>query len=487
VIPLVGLAIDGAMVFLVKAKLSSAVDAAALAAGRSINVYESQQQNSGPVATVAQQWFAANFPSGWLGASVVGGQPTITIQPTTYMTQTVLVQASAAVPLVFMRMLNFNSITVSASAQSSRRNLNLVLVLDRSGSMGPAPSGSDACPTMIADTQNFVNRFTDGFDTVGLVTFSTTANNNPIDYAPTTHFKSVNPTLKSVIGNIVCTGATSTAQALAVAYQSIQSTGLAGGLNVIVLFTDGQPNEVVSNNWPIKTQSDTRYDPVNTSRSENVSASGCQTVITTYQGSGRNRRTITTPVVYAGGFTVLLSSGQVPGTTGYTGGLYDTSDPVAISTAPGTISGTGCAFSQSGATYAREDIASIPTIDAYANSTVSGYKGTPDEFTSGPYTGQIRVDEQIPAVIAAAFNAADNQAAAIRNNATYNTVIYTIGLDGAPDVAIDPIFLERVANDPRSPIYDSTKPTGYFAYAADASALNQAFDEIASQVLRLAK
>src|SRR5579884_3879999 len=80
-IPLIGLAVDGAVVFWVRAKLSSAVDAAALAAGRSINVYYTQQQNSGPVATVAQQWFNANFPTGWLGTSVVGGGPTVTIQP----------------------------------------------------------------------------------------------------------------------------------------------------------------------------------------------------------------------------------------------------------------------------------------------------------------------------------------------------------------------------------------------------------------------
>jgi len=341
---------------------------------------------------------------------------------------------------------------------------------------------------MISAAQNFVNLFTDGFDTVGLVTFSTTANNNPIDYAPTTHFKSVSPSLDSVLGNIVCTGATSTAQALAVAYQSIQNTGLAGALNVIVLFTDGQPNEVVYNDWAIRTQSDTRCDPANTSQcSGQPPVSGCQTVITTYKGSGRNRRAINTPVVYSGGFTVLLAPGQTPSKYGYTGGLYNTSSRAAITTAPGTVSANGCAFSQNGATYAREDIAYIPANDAYGNSTNSGYKGTPDEFTSGPYAGQIRDDEQIPGVIAAAFNAADNQATAIRNDATYNTVIYTIGLDGAPDVSIDQTFLERVANDPRSPIYDSTRAAGYFAYAADASALNQAFNQIASQVLRLSK
>lgn len=482
-IPLLGLAIDGAVVFWVRAKLSAAVDAAALAAGRSINVYETQQQNSGTAVTVAQEWFSANYPTGWLGTSIVGGSPTVTVQPTQSATQQVNVSASAVVPLYFMRLMGKNSITIGAFAQSARRNLNLVLVLDRSGSMGPAPTGSDACPTMIAAAQNFVSMFTDGFDTLGLVTFSTTANTGPIDYAPTTHFKSSSPSLSTVIGEIYCTGATSTAQALNVAYQSIKSTGLVSALNVIVLFTDGQPNEVVESSWPIKTQSDTRNNPNSPWNSTTVSASTCGT--STY--NWRTGWTYSYPTL-SGGLTILLSSGTTPSTTGYTGGIYDTSDNVSINSAPGLISGSGisnCAFDQYGGTYVRQDVAYIPTTDVYGNSTAAGYKGTPDTFSSGPYAGGIRDDEQIPGVVAAAFNAADNQATTIRNDSTYTIVIYTIGLDGAPDVAIDSTFLERVANDPRSPIYDSTKPAGFYAYAANPSALNQAFYEVASQVLRL--
>jgi Flp pilus assembly protein TadG len=59
IIPMVGL--DGSIAFGARAKLSAAVDAAALAAGRSVNVKRTTNQNTGPVVAVAQQWFSANL------------------------------------------------------------------------------------------------------------------------------------------------------------------------------------------------------------------------------------------------------------------------------------------------------------------------------------------------------------------------------------------------------------------------------------------
>src|SRR5580658_856405 len=75
VIGCVGLAIDVGTIYMIKARLSSAVDAAALAAGRSVNL-----ANSVPAATTAAQntadtFFAANFPSGYFNSI---GTPTVT-------------------------------------------------------------------------------------------------------------------------------------------------------------------------------------------------------------------------------------------------------------------------------------------------------------------------------------------------------------------------------------------------------------------------
>src|ERR1700736_5874828 len=68
-IPLVGLAIDGGILFMTKAKLQTAVDAAALAGGRSLSVgLDLASQTASCTATV-QSYFAANFPTGWFGAT----------------------------------------------------------------------------------------------------------------------------------------------------------------------------------------------------------------------------------------------------------------------------------------------------------------------------------------------------------------------------------------------------------------------------------
>jgi hypothetical protein len=100
----------------------------------------------------------------------------------------------------------------------------------------------------------------------------------------------------------------------------------------------------------------------------------------------------------------------------------------------------------------RQDVAYIPTVDFLGNAT-TGY--TPvDTYPSGPYAGQIRVDTPI-SIGKVSKNSADNQGAVIRADATYTPVIYVIGLGRTDPEPLDTIFMQRLANDPASPIYNN--------------------------------
>ena len=65
VIGCVGLAVDVGTIYMIKARLSSAADAAALAAGRSVNLALTIGQAQSNAITTANQFFAANFPNGY--------------------------------------------------------------------------------------------------------------------------------------------------------------------------------------------------------------------------------------------------------------------------------------------------------------------------------------------------------------------------------------------------------------------------------------
>src|SRR3982074_2721164 len=74
VIGCVGLAVDVGTIYMIKARLSSAVDAAALAGGRSVNFANSVATATTNFSTTANQFYAANFPTGYFNSL---GTPTI--------------------------------------------------------------------------------------------------------------------------------------------------------------------------------------------------------------------------------------------------------------------------------------------------------------------------------------------------------------------------------------------------------------------------
>ncbi len=467
VIPLVGLAVDGSVLYWLQVRLSSAVDSAALATCRSLSVGLTLAAQNTAATQTGQQYFAANFSNGFLGTSVTGGVPTINIVQASAHVRTATVQANIVAPTYFMQIVGYRTVKLYAQGQASRRDANVVLVLDRSGSMNL----NGSCSSLVASAQNFVNDFVDGRDQLGLITFQTGAN---IDYAPSLTFKSGSPSLSSVLGTLQCAGDTSSAQGLHLAYQEITSViNQPGALNVILFFTDGQPNGVAAN-FPVKTQADTRYDWANTSTLASYAPSGCvsSSPITGLIGDGSSEHA----TLNAYGYTsAILSIAGVP--------LTSTANPTLV-TAP------GCSFSNSNWNYSilgRADVAYIPTTDTYGNSTVdSNYKPLDYFPAGGPYAGMIRPD--MPRTVRyASFNAADSQAMTIRSDTTYSPIIYTIGLQGNEPMAMDQDFMERLSNDPRASNYDKTRPSGTFILATNTGQLSAAFQQIASQILRLSQ
>ena len=456
VIPMVGFAVDGGLAYMMETRLSAAVDSAALAGARSLSVGLDISSQTASAQSTVSAYLNANFPPGLYGTTNFTSSSSI--QETTYKTRTVTVNASVTYPMHFLQFLGIKTGQIAAAGQSSRRDVNLVLTMDRSGSMAGTP-----CSEMKLAAQSFASDFTNGRDRMALITFKASAN---LDYPPTLDFMTQSPSIVSVIGQINCAGNTGSAQALWMAYQQILAVNEPGALNLIVYYTDGQPNGL-SASYPIKTLADVRYDAVQTSTLVNTPASGCKPNST-------------------GTLSGILAQGAADGSTlGYTTGLFsnvgtsisDTSDPM--------IAAPGCAFlgSYDNQAYVRRDIAYIPTTDSWGNSTV-GYKPVDTYPAGNPYAGKMRVDEPI-AVVYASTNAGDSAGQRIRSDKTFSPVIYCIGLGG--DGWIDHDFLARIANTPTSSSYNPAQPSGLYVYSPDSSQLAAAFNSVASQILRLSQ
>lgn len=415
VLPMIGLAIDGGVAYFAHARLVSAADAAALAGARSLNVgidFAAQKLNAQSIAT---QYFYANYPAGYLNTKNI----TITAdaEESGTHTRTVTVTAGGDVSMYFLGLLGYPTTHVATSAQTSRRDVNVVLTLDRSGSM------SQVCGTMKASAQSFVSKFTNGRDTMGLITFM---GNASVDYSSTLNFDSQSPSLNDTLATLKCGGNTGSAAALTLAHQQITKVAEPGALNVIVFFTDGVPNGFSAGPAP-------------------------------------------------GGFLVKSTSscngGQpLAGFVSDNGGIYSLT-PVAINVT--TMPKTACSGSMS---YLANNFQYIPDVDAYGNSAWStGYKPVQRDAQNHITFTTANSD-------AISANAADDAAQQIRKDGIF---VYTIGLDG--DGGLDSTLLKRIANDPAGSTYDSSQPTGMYAYAGNAGQLAAAFNSIASEVLRISQ
>ena len=464
-LPMMGLMMDSTLLFIIKSRLQGAVDGAALAGARGL------ARGADGTAQVASAQAAAttSVHLNYADNSFFGGAvtiPTPTVDLSVGFQRTVTVTASVVFPGLLLKYMT-GPTTVQAAAAVTRKDVNVAMVLDRSGSL----TSSGSCGDVKAAAANFVDQFAAGRDNVGLVTFAFTAY---VNFPIANTFQSASPNVKTLISSISCEGSTSSAAGLWKGYDQLVALNQPGALNVLLFFTDGQPTATVFN-MPI------------------ANASPCSSY-TAGSPSGPGGYGI--PATAKGFITGLLNTYTTTdafwGLTDYNG----QSNPHDLALAPNS---TNCTYASGWASDGllhnltatnQPDYVAVPVKDIYGNSANSGYQSVTMSAAAPGFIDK-SIASNMPAI---ALNTADDAASRIRSGAVdpvygrglANVLILSIGLGTAPVPAADS-FLQRVSNDPASNIYDPTKPTGHYYEAPTTADLAPAFQEVASEILRLAR
>jgi Mg-chelatase subunit ChlD len=428
-VPAAGLAIDVGLMYLVQTLLSAASDGAALAGARALSRGSNDAAQSANAEATANTYFRANFPTAYMWSSNLHVTSVAATDATNL--RSITTSASVDLPLIFLRIFNMNSTTVSNVSKATRRDANIIIVMDRSGSL--ANSGS--CTPLKAAAVGFVDKFAEGRDYMGLITFATSSK---VDQPMATTFKT---SVEGTLNSVTCVGATSTAQAIWQGYDQLVALNQAGALNALVLFTDGLPT-AITGTFPI------------------LSTSTC---------------TSQTPKLG------VLTEG------GVAYGLFVKDAPQPIGQDMMVIADKVNCYFKSNQSKVNKDVQSAPTTDYWGNSlTTTGYKSVIYSGSGLSISSWQNIDNF-------STNAADHAALRVRrgdpdpaqgNRSLPGVVIFTIGL-GAD---VDSVLLKRIANDPTlTPNPVAAGAQGRYEYAGDATALNDAFLRVASEVLRLAQ
>ncbi len=460
---LAGLAIDVAWAYVIKARLTTAVDAASLAAVRALG------RGATDMNRIVGMVFNSNFPDGFLLASNVQ-LATPTIATPTPGVRSVQLTGSADAPTFFMRIWGFDELPISAGAAAARRDVNLMLVLDRSGSLHP--DKADAWDDVQTASTFFVGQFDDTRDRIGLVTFGTSA---AVDVPLNTGTKTA---VTTAIANqlVAQSAATNAPQGLWLAYGELLRVNDANPVNTIVFFTDGQPTSYTAS-FAVRTAPTASTSvPYCASSPQEIAISSPQLSGDFYDISGGwEPLAPTTPVTLGTSYGYTYDHHTKAGCDNPAGNFGPWGGNVERLFEP-----TQCLPSSWNATHSGLSRTISITTGPYAVNQCSPLlKSTSTSWPDRTYRGT--------QVHNASKNLSVNIANSARGEAAIQGVrVYSIGLGGWGYPA-DADFLERVANDPESAFHDPTLPSGLYRYAPTPSQLQQAFNQVASEIFRLVK
>jgi Flp pilus assembly protein TadG len=502
VLPMAGLTVDVGYLYSAKARLQASVDGAALAAARSLNLGQTITAQEASATQNAVNWFYGNFPPGtWLTSSTVMDSSTVSVFPDATNAQLahVNVTATTTVPTFFLKWLNIQNTTISAVGGATRRAVVAMLVLDRSGSMcngGTTPCGASKttlpCAAMINAAKQFTGSFSEGRDYIGLVSFADNAFVHSVpsqDFQTTLGFSNTSSSGSGEIDKISCDGNTSTAAAMAMAYQLLWQTALPGALNFVMLETDGQPNSMALNFWDsthsVAGIANASGCTDTNGKKKSVAGSWASTAVLPAWSPGLDFTkapflTVTggLPNIPAGIAGTVVSSD--PGTTTF-GGLMNywtawsvpAGSPLTTPQSYGTAADPfragqllqtstyytstalqhGCSF-PSGNVASLTDLAWFPATDAFGNSLNPSYTPSAADYQTVSTDAQGHIQNNTWANFhAAALNATENSAYRARYGALslsgtpFQPYVFVIGLggNGGP---LDPVLMQRIANDP---------------------------------------
>ncbi len=216
-----GLALDGGLSYLTRARLSRAVDAASLAAARTLRQGQKAAQDEA---------FAVAAANG----VVLGGSTQLTIQFGTNakLQQTVLMRASRTIPMLFSRVLGRTEMTIAALAEATVPPIDMALVVDRSGSMQTQNAWDD----LQLAVKDFVKLFDDKIDQMGMTSFQIRAN----DEVLLAH--NFTAPITASISAMNSAGDTNTGEGLTLGLGHFKLVNVRpGAAKVAVFFTDGRP------------------------------------------------------------------------------------------------------------------------------------------------------------------------------------------------------------------------------------------------------